>query len=209
MQKWMPLPCARQVFPELVPTGIDAVGAGEDTFVPVRGAQVHHHAGALGQLDAADLGRPGRDAEEALGRRLQAEDLLDRRRRELRIEQMLAQLGIGGRRATSALPIARGHRHVARDDQVERQSRDGLAAAADRRTRPARPSSAPSRSSRGLPLALLEGVDHVALQRDEPASVAYALLDRSRLLEQQPVRPPLVQPGEVLARESEQLAEHS
>ena len=96
----------REVLADIAALRAVAVRLGEDAVVAVRRSEVRHHPGAPGQRHAAELDLAGGDAEETLGGGLQPEDLLDRLRRDHRVEKVVAERGIEKSRA-SVLPIAR------------------------------------------------------------------------------------------------------
>ena len=98
MQKWIPLPNAR-CRPEPVPLRVDAVGAGEDALVAVRRAEVDHHARPVRQLDAAESPSTASSRGRAPARATRAGGSPRSRRRQLRVEQVLARAPDGGRRA--------------------------------------------------------------------------------------------------------------
>ena len=170
MQKWIPLPNARCAAEPLA-FRLEAVGAvrtrtrrgSQSRSAPSRGRRPGSSTPPI------STGARG-DTEEPLGRGLEPKHLLDRRRREPGIEQVLAELRMPEDERKRA-PDRPGHGDVARDHRgrVEAPRRP--------RSRAGRPTSARATIERAeqvvtrLALALLERGDHVALELHQPAGV--------------------------------------
>ena len=190
----------RDVAAEVGAARVEAVGVGELALVAVRRGEVHHDARLGRQLDASELDRTGRLAEESLRGRLQAQHLLDQRRQELGgLVQGADLLGVVEQQRKRAADRAR-HGDVARHDEVERHAHhldhgQRLVARVPRLEERAHQVVARARR------ALLERPVEVALQRDDAVRQLDLALDRLHRLEQrQPVVAPAVKLREVFPR---------
>ena len=187
-----------KVLADVLPARVVVVGVAEVGLVPVGGAVVHHHARADRKGHAADLHCSGGLSEEALRRRLEAEDLLDRAGHEL--DGLRAELvdpsGLGEQEREPVPDRARDG-DVTGNDEVERHADDDLQRQRGvdlRRDGQQRAGEVVARRR----LALAQRVHEVALQGDDVPRHGELLLERgARLVEAKPVVAPAVQALEV------------